>query len=69
MIEIEILIVFYFTKVSVVLEPRGDTGAPDTGHDKHLMLAPLRVKDVKIAMIRNFLISCSVKCPSRETPS
>ena len=56
MIEIEILIVFYFIKVSVVLEPKGDTGAPDTGHGKDLIVSPptpLRVKGVKIAMIRN----------------
>jgi hypothetical protein len=42
---------FLFSKVSVVLEPRGDTGAPDTGHSKHLIVGPptpLRAKDVKI---------------------
>jgi hypothetical protein len=52
---------FLSLKVSVVLEPRGDTGAPDTGHDKHLIVAPptLCAKGVKVAMIRirNFLIT------------
>ena len=37
----QILIVFLSLKVSVVLEPRGDTGAPDKGHDKHLIVGPL----------------------------